>query len=401
MMFYGKTYRFNIHELGGALGDLGTLVPLAIGLIAINGLNPTMVLLIPGLLYIAAGLYYRIPMPVQPLKAVAAIAIASSLSSNLISAAGLLMGIILLFLALSKTINLIVRLFPLPVVRGIQLGIGLLLINSALKLVTKSPFPTSQLSDSLRVVGFTVPLGLVTGIAAMALLLLFVKKRRPTSLPVLGLGLGISLASLGWGMPRFQTGLVLPNFYWPSFADLSSALVLLVIPQIALTLGNAVVATQDAAQQYFGDQARRVSHRALPVTMGLANLAAGFWGGMPVCHGAGGLTAHYRFGARTGGASIIIGGILIAIALFLGKSASKALSLIPYPILGVLLIFVGFQHALLAKKIPRFIDWLTVLAMGLTALLTANIAIAFAVGFSIHYALKYGLILHRKTSLQN
>ncbi len=127
-----NSFKFNLQELGGALGDLGTLLPLMVGLILINGLDVTPVLLGVGLFYIGSGLYYRIPAPVQPLKAVAAIAISLSLSASVIGAAGLLMGIILLILSLTNLIRMVVKLFPQPVVRGIQLSIGLILLRKGI-----------------------------------------------------------------------------------------------------------------------------------------------------------------------------------------------------------------------------------------------------------------------------
>ena len=129
-----NSFRFNLQELGGALGDLGTLLPLMVALILVNGLNATTVLVGVGLFYIGSGLYYRIPTPVQPLKAASAIAISLGLSASVIGAAGLLMGAILLLLSLTNLIALVVKLFPHAVVRGIQLSIGLILLRKGVDL---------------------------------------------------------------------------------------------------------------------------------------------------------------------------------------------------------------------------------------------------------------------------
>ncbi len=136
-----NSFRFNLQELGGALGDLGTLLPLMLALVLINGLNTTSVLVGVGLFYIGSGLYFRIPTPVQPLKAVSAIAISMGLASSVIGAAGLLMGVILLLLSLTNFIRIVVKLFPQAVVRGIQLSIGLILFKKGIELAfNKQPF---------------------------------------------------------------------------------------------------------------------------------------------------------------------------------------------------------------------------------------------------------------------
>src|SRR5207302_1587725 len=93
--------RFDRSELAGAVADLGVLVPIAVALIVKNGLSPTAVLLPAGLLYAVAALVYRLPVPVQPLKAFGAIAIAKGLGADEIAAGALLMGAI--FFVLGST----------------------------------------------------------------------------------------------------------------------------------------------------------------------------------------------------------------------------------------------------------------------------------------------------------
>src|SRR3990170_4569526 len=163
-----KAFRFNLAELGGALGDVGTLVPLAVALIAVNGMSPVAVLLIPGLLYIASGLYYRVPVPVQPLKAVAAIAIAMGLAPSVISASGLVMGAILIVFTVTGAMGLIIRLFSAPVVRGIQLGVGLLLLKSGFDLILRPSLSANGHRASFDLLGATLPWGLAIGAAGLA-----------------------------------------------------------------------------------------------------------------------------------------------------------------------------------------------------------------------------------------
>ncbi len=122
-------YRFDRIEFAGSLGDLGTLIPLSIALITVTHLNFTAVFLLVGLFYLATGLYYRLPIPVQPLKVVSAIAIAfpEKISLSVMSAAGLLFGALLIFLACTGIIDRLAKFFTKPIVRGIQLGLALLL----------------------------------------------------------------------------------------------------------------------------------------------------------------------------------------------------------------------------------------------------------------------------------
>ena len=126
-------------ELGGAFADLGVLVPIAVALIVKNGLSPTAVLLPAGLLYVTAGLVYRLPVPVQPLKAFGAIAIAEGLGVSEIAAGSLLMGGIFVALGATGLIDLAARAFPKPLVRGVQLTVGLLFLKIAWGLVADPP----------------------------------------------------------------------------------------------------------------------------------------------------------------------------------------------------------------------------------------------------------------------
>ncbi len=343
------SFRFGLSELGGALGDLGVLLPLTVALITLNHMSATSLFLVVGLAYVVAGLFYRLPVPVQPLKAVAAIAIAGGLSASEISASGLVMAAILLLLAVTGTIGAVARLFPKPVIRGLQLGVGLLLTRAGLVLIARQEVLVTGTTGPSALANLSIPVNWLLAFILGGVFLLFLRSRKlPPSLAILALG---ALASVLWGsFPALQglrLGLNLPTVGLPGLDDLWTAAVLLVIPQIPLTLGNAVFATTDTARTYFGPRAMKVTPRALLTTMGIANLGAGLVGGMPVCHGSGGLTAHYRLGARTGGAGLMIGALLVALALFLDGNVLPVFALIPYSVLGVLVLFVGVEHWLL------------------------------------------------------
>jgi SulP family sulfate permease len=387
-----NSFKFNLQELGGALGDLGTLLPLMVGLILINGLDVTPVLLGAGLFYIGSGLYYRIPTPVQPLKAVAAIAISLSLSASVIGAAGLLMGVILLILSLTNLISVVVKLFPQPVVRGIQLSIGLILLRKGVELASGQQAFIGGSSHSLDLAQF--PIGIILAASALLIFILFKfvlfrrSQRFPPSLALLTFGLGVGV--IFGTIPGFdRLSLSLPSMALPSAADFWLALTVLVVAQLPLTLGNAVVATSDTARIYFKDQAHRVSPRALTASMGLANIAAGLLGAMPMCHGSGGLTAHYKLGARTGGANLMIGGLLLAIALLFGSAALPFLSLIPLSVLGVLLAIVGIYHVSLIRDLKAKKQLAVAGTVAVVTIALGNLAYGFGTGILLYHLLRF------------
>ena len=378
--------RFNLPELGGALGDVGTLLPLMVALIMINGLNATSVLLGVGLFYIFSGLYYRLPMPVQPLKAMSAIAISMGVSASAIGAAGLLMGVILLFLSFTRLITFVVKLFPRPVVRGIQLSVGLILLRKGIELAFSQEIFIGGASYFTGMSQF--PLGIVLAVLAIAIFFLFRQSRRfPSSLALLifGLGAGVVFVTI----PAFDRfSLTLPAIALPSSAEFYFALIALVLPQLPLTLGNAVVGTWDTAKTYFNEKSHRVTPRALTASMGMANIIAGLFGAMPMCHGAGGLTAHYRLGARTGGASIMVGALLLLLGVLFGPVAPSFLSLLPLSVLGILLAVVGIYHALLARDLTGADQIAVASSVAVTTLLLGNLTFGFGAGILLYSFLK-------------
>lgn len=397
-----SSFRFNLQELGGALGDLGTLLPLMVALILINRLNPTAVLTLVGLFYIGSGLYYRVPMPVQPLKAVAAIAITLGLSASVIGAAGLIMGVILLLLSLTNLIAVVVKLFPKAVVRGIQLSIGLTLLLKGIELTFSGQTFISGAPRSFGLSQFSI--GLLLAAAALLVFVLFKfvlfrnSQRFPPSLALLTFGLGSGVV-FGYNPVLSNIGPALPDVTLPSAADFGTAFIVLVIPQLPLTLGNAVVGTWDTARTYFKDQAHLVKPRALTTSMGLVNILAGLIGAMPMCHGSGGLTAHYKLGARTGGANLMIGGLILAIGLVLGGAAVSFLSVIPLSILGVLLVIVGIYHATLISDMKDKRQLAVVAAVTIVTITLGSLAFGFGAGLLLYHLLKIDITKLRRRFL--
>lgn len=392
------SYRFNRLELAGSLGDLGTVLPIAIGMILINGLNPSGLFFSVGLFYIISGVYYGITVPVEPMKVIGAYAIATGIGASQIMASTALMGVFLLIIGGTGAITVIGRYIPKPVVRGVQLSTGVLLTAQGVKFMlgtsklqvlrqAAEPFLTTQ---SLGPVPTGVLIGVLGGILT---LLLLENKKLPAGLVVVFFGLAIGLF-LGTheGLDKLRLGLYIPRlipFGIPSGADFTFALFVLAIPQLPMTLGNAVVANVDLSREYFGEASKKVTYRALCMSMAFSNILSFLLGGMPLCHGAGGLAAHYRFGARTAGSNLMIGIIFVLLAIFLGGHALSILYLLPMAALGVLLLFAGSQLALTILDIRERKDlFVSLMVLGIT--LASNLAVGFITGIALAYALKSG-----------
>lgn len=278
--------KFNLTELSGGLGDLGTFIPLVVSLVAVCGMDGGTILLFAGLFNILTGVLFNQPIPVQPMKAIAAVAIAEGLMPGEVAAAGFAAGAIVFFLGISGLITLVERLVPRPVVRGIQLGVGLKLAVKGLALVTATGW--WQLDG--RIVAIVVTL-FILGTARL--------KKIPVALIIFSGGLillGIeqrhifSQLSWGWGGPQLVI---------PTIEQWESGILKGTLPQIPLTLLNSVIAICALSHDYFPGKGIKV--KSMASSVGLMNLVGSFFGAMPVCHGSGGLAAQYRFGARTGG----------------------------------------------------------------------------------------------------
>jgi SulP family sulfate permease len=390
-------YLFNRLEFAGALGDLGTLLPLAIGLILINGLSPIGLFLSVGLFYIFSGMYYGLTVPVQPMKVIGAYAIATGMNASQITASGFLMGLVLFIIGATGAMDLIGRYIPKPVVRGVQLSTGTLLMMGGVKLMLgTSKFQIlNQTAEPYLIIQSIawIPIGIVIGIAAGLLtLLLLENKKLPAAIIVVfgGLILGLAFGTRE-GLDHLEIGINLPEFLpygWPTTADVTFALLALVLPQIPMTLGNAVIAYADLSEDYFGEQSKKITYKATCISMAVANFFSSAIGGMPLCHGAGGLAAHYRFGARTAGSNLMIGVIFTALAVLLGRHCLAIIYLLPLSVLGVLLLFAGGQLALTVLDLKHRKElFVCLIILGIT--LATNLAAGFISGIAVAYLLKW------------
>jgi len=311
-----KNFRFNLSETAGALGDYGTLLPLVVGVAAVTEANLSHILFFFALSYLATGIYYQLPVPVEPMKAIGVAALAGTLTVGEIAGAGIITGVILLIVAITGSIHYIKKAVPTCVVRGIQVGLALTLMREAFDFVI-SDWQLGLLSLGLVLVFSLAPLLDISALMVLAL----------------GVGVGVyyhglpSLTILSW------PGVVIPSAgeLWSGFWHGS-------LPQVPLTLGNAVLATSLIIKDLFE---KDVPEKKLLMSMSFMCLVASPLGGFPMCHGAGGLAAQYRFGARTGGSNIISGVILLGVALFF--ASPELLNIIPYGALGALLFFSGVE----------------------------------------------------------
>jgi SulP family sulfate permease len=354
---------FDRAELAGAVADLGVLVPIAVALIVKNGLSPTAVLLPAGLLYVAAGLIYRLPVPVQPLKAFGAIAIAQGFGSTEIAAGALLMGAFFVALGVSGLLDRIAKIFPLPIIRGVQLSVGLIFCQLAWKLITAPP---PAFADSAQPAWWLVGGTIVVILASLLL------HRHTVALVLVALATVAMVLGYQGTLNLGPSAIQIPDLSLRAFTAASIALVL---PQLPLTFANSCLATADVARTYFGAAANRVRPGRLAITLGIANVFAGAISGMPICHGAGGMTAHRSFGARSGGAPILLGIALLLLATIFGASLPSILASFPLPILAGLLAIAGLLHIALIKDLRHPAHWALAIGIGVTGFLS-NLAVA-------------------------
>lgn len=328
--------RFDLREAAGAIGDYGTLLPIIIGVVVVTEMQLSPILFFFGLAYIITGLYYRLPIPVEPMKAIGAIAIGGSLTAGEIAGAGIITGLILLAIGLFGGMNRIKQIVPIPIIRGIQLALALTFFHTACSFILRDP---------------------IMGIICLAIVISF------TLLPILDISslllfaLGILVGLYTHGSPTLYT-LQWPTLSLPSLPELGAGALTGALPQIPVTLGNSILATSLLISDLFKV---KVPEERLLKSVGLMCLISSSCSGFPMCHGAGGLAAQYRFGARTGGSNIISGVLLFVVVYFF--ASPEIIQLIPYGVLGALLFFSGLQLLKSAVKTNDY--WIT----GLTGVL--------------------------------
>ena len=264
-------FQFNRMEFAGSLGDLGTLLPLAIGMIMVNGMSITGVLYSIGIFYLLAGFYFGVPVPVQPMKAIGAYAVATGMAASQVAASVGLVSLLLFLIGITGSINFIGSLIPKPVIRGVQLSTGLLLMGQGIKMILGKSFQqisthTIEPNLTIQAIG-PMPIGICLGVIGLAITLFLLKSTKyPAAIVVIFLGL---LTGLFWGkhtgFNHLIPGIYLPELLplgFPNVPDLTVALLVLVLPQLPMTIGNAIIANADLSKEYFGEDSRKVTYKA-------------------------------------------------------------------------------------------------------------------------------------------
>lgn len=370
--------RFDRRELAGAFGDIGTDLPLLVALVGTCDLDAASVFVCFGALQIATGVVYGIPMPVQPLKAMAAIMLAQRLSAGTLAGAGVVIGVAMLVLSVTGLLDWLARVVPKEVVRGIQLGLGTTLATLALR----------EHVSADGAVGYVL-----AAVAFVLLLVLRGRERVPAPLVVMGLGAVYAVAT-GFSPTAFGAafGVHLPTPVIPTGEEVWQGALLLALPQIPLSLGNSVIATSHVAAELYPE--RPITVRKIGLTYALMNLTAPLLGGMPACHGCGGLVGFHVFGARTGGAPVLYGSMYVLLGLFFASGIEDVVRVFPLPILGVVLAFESIALMSLVRDVASDRALLFVaLVVALSVVgLPYGYVVGLVVGTTLSYAVRRGLV---------
>lgn len=355
-------FSFTWLEFSGSLGDLGTFLPLVLAMSITCHMDLGLILIWAGLLNVATGLLFRQPIPVQPMKAIAAVAITEGLTGGAITAAGLWMGAIMLVLALAGAVEWLARHTPGAVVRGLQVGIGAKLAWQGLIWMGGLPLLGGDSWLTVLVVGIVV----------------FWLTRR--KLPGLLLAFFAGFILLYAVQPHVFAGVHFKppelSLHWPQPSAWSAGLFAVAFPQLPLTLLNSVLAVCALSELYF--PGRGISSRRMAVSVGLMNLLSVPFGGIPMCHGAGGLAAQYRFGARTGASVIMLGLLKIVVGVLFGGVLVGLLSAYPRAILGLMLVAAGVSLASPGKEYLRHREWFVALTTVFVAIFVSPVAAVIA-----------------------
>jgi hypothetical protein len=364
-----KQFEFSLREFGGSLGDFGTLLPFTVGYIVICGFEPAGLLFGIGLTNIFLALIYKLPLPVQPKKVVGSVALSQAWSVTQVLGAGFGLGVIWIVLSLSQRFSDLLMKVPKPVVRGIQLGLAISLALTGAELMK------SQLALSLIFLG----LGF----------LMLRNKYLPGSIFLVFFGFVYSIYTGSLEPSNIQLGISFPTLHFFSLEDILYGFMYAGFAQLFLTLTNAVIATVSLIHELFPDR-RDVTPKNLIMNMGIMNLTTPFIGGMPLCHGAGGLAAQYMFGARTGGAILMEGLLEVSLGLFFSTSIQTLFTAFPEFITGVMLLMASIELGRIAFKV----EGMNTSIVLFTALVSAvfNIAIGFTTGLMLHYAIEKKII---------
>jgi MFS superfamily sulfate permease-like transporter len=369
--------RFDLPEWAGAFGDLGTLIPFVAAYVSILKMDANGLLVAFGLALIVVGSVYRTPFPVQPMKAIGAAAVsqtalAAGLGAAVVVGAALTTGLLWIVLALTGLGRKAASWVPRSALTGVVMGLGFSFMLEGIRMMAAGSW--------------------LAGLLLALTLVLLGRPRVPAMLVLLAIGVATALINepgLMRELAAVKPEMKIPAPAWGtlSIGDLWTGFILLALPQLPLTFGNAYLSITEENNRLFPD--RTVSERSVAYSTGLMNLGASLLGGIPMCHGAGGMAGHVQFGARTGGSSIILGCVLLGAGLFFSASIVTVFKMFPPSVLGVILFLAGLQLALGsrdtgAEKTDRFV----VLATAAFAIWNVGVAVLF--GILVHHASRRG-----------
>ena len=374
MRFLGNEY--NRYELAGAFGDLGTFIPFVAAYITLNKMDPLGILVTFGVFKVFVGQYFKTPFPVQPMKAIGGMAIAhpESITQGMIWGSGLFTAVFWLIMGLSGAVSWLHKITAKPITRGIMLGLGLSFVLQGVGMMKEQPW--------------------VAVVAAGMTFILLSQEKVPAMLLLLAFGMGV--AFLGNPTLWQEIGQISARFRLPEFSlgritwsDLVAGTLILGLPQAPLTLGNAIIGTAEENNELFPDRPAKV--KTIAVDHGIMNLFSAAIGGIPLCHGAGGMAGHVRFGARTGGGLVILGAIVLILGLFFSDSVATIFQMFPPSILGVILFFTGLELASITRDIgnQRSDVYIMLVVAGLAMW---NMGAAYLSGLILFYGVKKGIL---------
>ena len=363
--------RFNLQELAGGLGDLGTFLPLVTAVAVTAEMDLGIIFISAGLMAVASGYLFRQPLPVQPMKILAIVAIAGELTRQQIGAAGVIMGAAMLIVAVTGVVGWLDRVIARPVVRGIQAGMGVKLAWTGLVWIYDLP-----------------PVGwdswITCAVVALALTWL-TKLRQPALLYVFVAGFAIMALASPDVYRGVQLHLPSLSLIRPSGDDWWVGLMHGAVPQFPLTLLNSVIAVCALSADFFSGRGARP--RAIAASVGVMNLIFVPFGAFPMCHGSGGLAAQYRFGARTGGSIVMLGVLNIFAGLLIGAGLLGALPHYPKAILAVMIIAAGVTLAAAARDCLRGRSLVIVLCTFI-GIMAINTLVGFLIGCALAVAFR-------------
>jgi len=354
--------KFTLQEFGGAFGDWGTLIPFIIGYISIVGLNPAGIFLTLGITNIIIGIKFNLPLPVQPQKTIGTVAISKKWNPNMVISTGFGTGVVWLLLGFSKKLNYIVSKVPIIAVRGIQLGLALILGWTGILLFSEN---------------------LTLGFISIAIIIVLIKNKPvPSAIILTFTGILIMFFTGSISITELQFGLPSLTFQFPTWENFLLGMLYAGIAQLFLTLTNVMIATVALVKELFPEK-EGIDANALAFNMGAMNLINPFFVGMPLCHGSGGLMAQYAFGARTGGSMILEGVMELILGLFFSETLFLLFTEFPVAVLGAMLIYTAFLLGKIALKDFNIKSFPIILISAIICYFV-NIALGFLIGLILY-----------------